>query len=567
MNRSRLWSLVGLGLLLVLAGYSVYLSLNRIYQVDEFQNFYMARVFAMGQSSEFFTTSSLFLFGPLSWLATSHLSSVEMMTGARLLFLGVFWINLLLLARIAAGSLFSLRGLVALTAAATLAPLWDYGFEVRHDNLILTGILLMWWLARSRRADDRTYILVALITVIMLFITVKTVVYAVPLSMGILVFPLPEVKSRWRPVLMWVGGLVVSLILVRLCFGFNGAWDNYLSAVHGVSHYSSASASNGKFKPWDITLARLLTQTPLLVALTVAALIAVAMNLVRRKSAGFSWDSLLPEALLCLGTLGALVINPVPYPYNLVNFVPFMFIFAFKYVSELGREIRLSKELCILIATVFIFLHLAPFMTVTCRHIDFANARQKQLMNLAEELTDPAKDPVYDGIGMVPTRRSVHYHWYLHSAAAGLITTPGTRVRDMLGVQPASVFIESYRTDWLPKADHDFIDARYVHLADDFAVLGKVLPAGGRDFEIFHAGRYCVVPADSLENATATREAVSGSLDGTALSNKPIELTTGIHHLETSENSALAVVWVGPTLDHIPSLAPRSHEDLFVNWY
>src|SRR5690348_11526734 len=90
MNRSRLstWSLVGL--LLVLVGYSVYLSLNRIYQVDEFQNFYMARVFAMGQSSEFFTTSSLFLFGPLSWLATSHLSSTEMMAGARLLFVVVF---------------------------------------------------------------------------------------------------------------------------------------------------------------------------------------------------------------------------------------------------------------------------------------------------------------------------------------------------------------------------------------------------------------------------------------------------------------------------------------------
>src|SRR5262249_9100705 len=156
---------------------------------DEFQNFYMARVFAMGQSSEFFTTSSLFLFGPLSWLAKSHLSSAEMMDGARILFLGVFWINLLLLARITAGSLFSTRGLVALAAAATLAPLWDYGFEVRHDNLILTGTLLIWWLVRARTPDNRTYLFVAAITVVMLFIAVKAIVYVVPLSFAILAFP------------------------------------------------------------------------------------------------------------------------------------------------------------------------------------------------------------------------------------------------------------------------------------------------------------------------------------------------------------------------------------------
>jgi hypothetical protein len=573
MNRSRIsiWSLVGF--LLVLVGYSLYLSLNRIYQVDEFQNFYMARVFAMGQSSEFLTTSSLFLFGPLSWLAKSHLSSTEMMTGARAVFLVVFWVNLLLIARIAAGSLFSLRGLFALTAAATLAPLWDYGFEIRHDNIILTGILLMWWLVRSRRVDDRTYVFVSLITVIMLFIAVKAAIYAIPLSFVILVFPPPEVKSRWRSIVMWVGGLVVSLILVRLCFGFSGAWDNYLSIFRGVSHYSSGAGGSGKFKPWDVTLSRLLTQTPLLVAITVAALIAVVVDLVRRKKVGFSWNSMLPEALLCLGTFGALVTNPTPFPYNLVNFVPFMFILAFKYVSELRKEIRLSKDLCVLIATVFVFLHLAPFATATYRHVDFANARQRQLMNLAEQMTDPSKDRVYDGIGMVPTRRSVHYHWFLHSLAAALITTPGTRVRDMLDAQPAPVLMESYRTDWLPKEDHDFINARYVPLADDFEVLGKVLPVGGGNFEIFHPGRYCVVPAASLagrtfaDSAEAGKDPVMSSLDGFAISNKPLELTAGTHRLETSEKSKLAVVWIGPTLDHVPSLAARSHELLFINWY
>ena len=36
-------------------------------------------------------------------------------------------------------------------------------------------------------------------------------------------------------------------------------------------------------------------------------------------------------------------------------------------------------------------------------------------MRLAEDLTSPRGDPVYDGIGMVPTRPSINYHWFLHS--------------------------------------------------------------------------------------------------------------------------------------------------------
>jgi hypothetical protein len=143
----------------------------------------------------------------------------------------------------------------------------------------------------------------------------------------------------------------------------------------------------------------------------------------------------------------------------------------------------------------------------------------------------------------------------------------------MLSARPAAVFIPSYRTDWLPKEDREFINTRYVALANDFTVLGEVLHPGGGSFEIFHAGRYCVVPTASLggtmptNSAVAINDPVAGSLDGVAFSNNPIELTVGTHHLVTAEKAELAVVWVGPNLQRVPLLVARNHGYLFRNWY
>lgn len=569
-NRSRLLVSSSIAVLLILAAYSIYLAFHRIYQVDEFQNFYMARVQAMGQYKEFFTNSSLFLFGPLSWLATSHLSSVGMITGARLVFLVVFWINILLIARIAGGPLISGRGLAALVGAATLTPLWDYGFEVRHDNLVLTGVLLIWWLARARPASILSYIIAGVVTVALLFTAVKALVYAVPLSFAIVAFPHPGMRSRWKAAAAWLAGAAVTAVLIRLYYGSSGAWDNYLSVFHTVSKFSSGSAGSGKFPAWE-TLQRLLTETSVLLAITAGALIAVAADLWRRKIAAFKWDGLLPEALLFLGALGALLINPTPFAYNLVNLAPFAFILAFRYAVEAGKGLQLSRELWILVAAVLIVLHFTPFAVLTYRHVYFPNSRQKQLMRLAEQMTDPARDLVYDGIGMVPTRRSADFYWYLHSLAAARVNTG---IRDILAARPAAVFIRSYRTDWLPEADDQFISSRYVPLSDEFEVLGTVLPAGGGSFETVHAGRYCMVPASSLDSRRQGSDSdkvitnfITGSLDGMELSNQPIELAVGKHQFQTSTNATPAIVWVGPNLNGVPYLGPGDHRFLFQNWY
>ncbi|HKI69072.1 MAG TPA: hypothetical protein VKA67_05750, partial [Verrucomicrobiae bacterium] len=342
---------------------------------------------------------------------------------------------------------------------------------------------------------------------------------------------------------------------------------------------SAEGVGSGRFWPWD-TLSRLLWQTPLLLALSTAACLAVVADFARRGKTALHWDGKVPEALLLLGALAALFVNPTPFPYNLVNLAPFAFILAFKYGAELWNKLREYKQFQPFVAAVLVFGHLLPFGIATERHLNWPNSRQRTLMHLAETMTDPAKDPVYDGVGMVLTRPSIDYMWYLHSLNIQLfLDKQGHHVRDLLAKQPAAVLILNYRTDWLPDKDHQFIEKRYLPLADDFWVLGARLPAGGGAFEIFHDGRYCFVPIRKTPHSDTTdgdsaqaslpevNARVTGTLDGAPLPNHPVELSFGVHHLDTPKGYQPAVVWVGPHLDQLPHLKPGNHQTLFVNWY
>jgi hypothetical protein len=586
MNRQRVLTGVLFAILAFLVWFSSYLAATRIYQVDECQNIYMARVFATGQSGQFFTTGSLFLLGPLSWLTRGATVSADLLASARLLFLGVFWLNLILLAAVASGRLVSARGIIALAAAATLAPLWDYGFEIRHDNLILTGVLLSWWALRVRPMGVRSYVLLGALAVALMFVAVKSVVYVLPLACAALAFrPAAHRAAWWRLALAWGAGAVGALGLIRLAYGSGGLWDLYFSAFHHVVKVSAGGgAGSARSWPWS-TLARLLTQTPLLLALAAAACAAFAIELRRRGRAVLTWDGLLPEVLLAAGALAALMANPTPFPYNLLHVVPFIFVLVFRYTAGLwdafgGASSAHWSRLWPISGGVLLFAHVLPFGMVTQRHLEFLNFRQESLMRLAEQVTDPAKDRVYDGIGMVPTRSSIDFQWYLHSLNIDSFTKgPGPRVHDMLAARPAAVFIPNYRTDWLTDEDQAFIRERYVALSDDFWVLGKMLPAGGGTFEVIHPGRYRIASQDGSDLIGTYPESwrgllvkpeegsLTGKLDGKPLPSRPVELAVGTHRIETSTDCQPAIFWVGPRLDRLPRMGRGDHQWLFVNWY
>jgi hypothetical protein len=491
----------------------------------------------------------------------------------------IFWLNLVLIAIATGERLFSRRGLVALLGAATLAPLWDYGFEVRHDNLLLTGLLLIWCVVRVRPKGPPSYLVAGALAVALQFTAYKAFVYVIPISLAVLLFPPPGHQApRWKLALSWIVGALGMLIALRLVYGAY-ATESLDANRTNLQFVSKVAAGGSRFGP-GLALGRLPGQTPLLLTLVGSGLVALAMELRRRGRSALVWDGILPEALLLAVAFAALLVNPTPFPYNLLHLVPFAFLFAFRYASALFKEVRDNPALLPVAGAVLVFVHLAPFCVATQRHWNWPNSRQTCLMRLAEDLTDQTTDPVFDGIGMVLTRPLVDPRLLLHSLySESMLKGIGPQVRDFLAARPAAVFIPNYRTDWLPAADHDAIREMYVAVADDFWVLGKVLPAGGGPFQIFHAGRYRISSLQSSDLAaegsdSSGRKAApsdeahfTATLDGAPVSSRPVELTVGEHRIECKPGCQPAVVWVGPKLDRVGRLSQSDHRLLFVNWY
>lgn len=561
---SRIWRNAALAALAILILFSLHLAINRIFQVDEAQNVFMSHVIAMGETHRYYTTGSLFLLGPLSWIASHAGSSVAMFTWDRLVLLGVFWLNLFLIAVNTGVAVRTRAFIYVLLAAATLAPLWDYGFEIRHDNVLLLILLLMWWMIRrSGLKPGSAYFLIGLLAGLMQFVAFKAFLYWLPLSLIALATPPPRFreKARIRLALTWATGLSIAVLLAFLAYRMTGSWGSFMNGLRtSIGH----SENPERFAPW-LSLDRIPLQIPLLAGMSVAAVVSAGLVLARTKRLALTWEGSLPEAVLALGTFLVLIINPVPYPYNLVLVVPFMFLAAATWAPQLADLLKGSAPLIALAGGVVAFGQVIPFCTQTLRHLDMPNARQEQLMNLAESMTDPGADPVYDAVGLVPTRESIHFQWFLHSLvmpkiASGQLPT----VRDMLAAHPPAVIMPNYRMDWLGEEDRGYISQHYLPLADDFFVLGSALPEGGGPFQCIHPGRYTLIEPSTPDAGGGGGITVDGRAVG---SDRVLHLEVGLHQISTPPGVKAAVIWLGPNLSQVTLPPPSDHRDLFVNWY
>jgi hypothetical protein len=515
--------------------------------------------------------------GVLAWLARGASRSVDIFVAARFVMLELFWLNIVLIALATGERLFSRRGLIALVGAATLAPLWDFGFEIRPDNLLLCGVLLMWCVVRLQPKGLQPYVIVGVLTAGLQFVGFGALAFTLPISAAILAFPPNRQPApRWKLGLAWAAGALGAFVLLRVAYGAAGLWDTYVANLR----MELGSLSAGTRSCPGVALSRLLVQTPLLLAVLAAALITVALDLRRRGRAALSWDGVLPEALLFVVALVALLLNPAPERYRLLLLVPFAYLLAFRYASGLVEEFWSRLALRPVLVALLIFGCFVPFGVATWRHVGWTNYNQEARIRLVEALTDATKDPVYDGVGLVPVRSTIGFYWPLpETNRPSLAATQGIRLRDMLAVHPAAAFIPNNRTDGLPEADRAFIKNRYVPLTDDLWVLGKVLPAGGGTFEIVHAGRYRISSLEGSDLAGTYPEGLagllapmvegtlSGTLDGAPLTNRPVELTVGTHRIETQAADRPAVVWIGPRQERIGRLGDSDHRLLFMRWY
>jgi hypothetical protein len=272
-----------------------------------------------------------------------------------------------------------------------------------------------------------------------------------------------------------------------------------------------------------------------------------------------------PEAFLVLVAILAMLVHPFPLPYHLCLLVPFAYILGIRWALRfLGRQEERRSSL-LLGASLIVFTHLVPFMGAAWRHLDFTNDRQEQLMLLAEQMTDPATDRVYDAAGLVASRESIGRQWFLHTTfvdkfARGEVPPVRTMLRD----RPAAVLIPNYRFAWLQPEDVAFIQAHYLALSRDFMILGQALQPPQTDFACLHAGRYYI----SLKPGLSGTERVPLTLDGAPIPLPSVQyLSKGSHQLRAGKDVEVLVAWVGPTLDRVPHLAPGDSNRVFINWY
>lgn len=559
--------------LVCLFQFSVYLAAIRGYQAQECSNILAARLVATGHAS---SGSNLFQ-RVLSLMLPNAPQSVDLFASARLVMVVLFCSNWILLAMATGERLTSIGWLLAVVGAATLAPFWDYGFEIRPDNLLLAGLLFLWCLVRFERATLSKYFIIGLIVVALEFVTFDSIFYTAPFCFAILAFPPCRVSiSRWKLGLALAAGAVVSLAsLCQVCH-WSGVWAQHLADVGSSSR---ATTESNLFVPWNV-LTQLVSQAPLLLALVASGVVAVGMDIARRGMAALNWNGVVPEALLLTVSLAALVINPARHSHNLLNLVPCAFLFAFRHGASLVREIPNRERIAPVALAMLLFTHFVPFGLATHKQLNWRNTDQEALMNEAEALTDPTKDLVYDAIGMVPTRSFVDYGAFLYNRSfKNFVLRPRPQGLDRFAGSPPSVFIPNYRTDCLPDADHDFFRQHYVPISDDFWVLGNILPPGGGTFRILHRGRYRISSLEGSDimgtypggwDAVTTPEnegSLKFTLDGVTMTTGPVELAPGMHRIETSANSEPAVVWVGPCVDRIHRLRQGDHRRLFAQTY
>lgn len=541
-------------LLLLAVGISLYLAIHRVYQVDEAQTVFMARILGKGLGKRFFVSGQLHLY-PLALLARLPGDSATIFQIVRLAFLGLAWLNAVLLVWAAGLRLGSRAGLRALLLACSLAPWWAYALEARHDNILLLGLLVMWIVARRWNADRRVAFAVLGVVSLLLHASLfKALAYWIPLSMGLLVMEKGQWKDRLQRASAWGVGAILAWGAVQLL-----RWSTHtLPATGDMTAGLAMVGASGRFAPFH-SIGMLMATSPLLAAGMVVVCVFAA-DLLRREGVRLSWDRDRgqPEAVFFL--LGALVflINPNPFPYNLLV-LSFLGLLALVRIGShnhglIARETLLPRAWGAYGVAIFTVFHLLPVGIRVFGLLTQRNDRQVELMRQTESLTGEG-DPVFDNSGLVATRIPSGRDWFIN------ITSLSSRDRlfGSLKVNPPAVVIPNYRLVYLGNEVKKWLQANYVALSKDLWVLGRQIQSVSDcrgSWMVLREGIYAAVSITPSSDSWV-------EVDGRRLSNGVHTFTRGEHAFLTDPVAPSILLWAGPRATSPPALSGGGTDMVF----
>lgn len=567
--RARL-GLVGYGVWLALiAAVGLPLVLERHFHVDEIQIAYNIALWGVHHDPGASNYAQAFMV-PLAWLVGRLDSSSSMLLALRMVFFALFLGGIVAMAELQ--PYFRGRGqrLVVLFAATLFFPLWHYGYEIRHDSLIALGAILMFGLTQTavRREGVASWRLVALAgaaTGAILMMGAKAFMFAIPYGGLFLAVALVRARAaaprpgpggmrrRLLTLAAFFGGLVVSIGLSMALLAQGGTLGLYLGLLGG---------RGGLGQPYTFSPTRplfdLAAGSPLVFGGAAVFLAVLAVSAARSRGR-VPLRSAVTAAYL-VWPVAVLYINPLPFSYNFVHIAPFVFMAGL----DLAARVRLADAgsarvvvAGVLVASALLFARDVQSDPYTSS----SNRTQLSYMAGAEALTDPARDTVLDGAGLVLSRRPPGDDWMLHSLfMADYRAGRRESFAQMMIEHPSPVVITNYRWGWLSAHDLDVLHQRYIKLARDFYVLGRRVKSAAGQFAIYHAGRYLVRDGDGSQPVGISID--GAALDGTGL----VELAVGTHRFSGADEDGLLEYWVGPHLESPPMLIPpRPGHRLFLN--
>lgn len=522
--------------------------------VDEFHNVYTMQLASVFGHPDY--ADPLELFHVLGSLVSRCFDqSLSMFAALRQVFGAIFVVLLVALAR-AQPFFTDARGrLAALVGSAAFWPAWRHGFEIRHDVLLALGVVALYVLtlgvgkARSHSArwtgNDSSAAIAGFVAALMQLNSHKAMTLWGPALLVIAVLAGRRAPSApWRAAVRAVGleaaGAAAGVALGFLAFAVVGAPGTLAAYVDRLVHFAAYASGAYRFSPLPI-LEHIATRATVATSLALLFLGVACRRLVRRQAT--------QEELVTLvffgATLLALVVNPTPFPYNLVWVAPAVILAAAGgarvVVDALASRIEPTRLGMILVLAAAVQ---AMACAGTDRFMRKGQALQREVIDAAEQLTAP-DEPVFDAAGLVPSRPPASRYWILHSLfmdeyRAGRRET----VRQIIEREAPPVMVRGhYRFDWLGDDDLHAIDESYIPVSKQVWVLGARVDAPQARVAIRRAGRYVLeVPGGG-----------SGAVDGAAVApGAPLALAVGPHEVEAPIGSRL--VWVGPRLFTPPAL-------------
>jgi len=548
-------------LIVLLLGGGLWLATHRIFQVDEVQNMHMSWLLTQGDSDNYYNSAEIYMI-PLALVSRLCQTPVAFLITCRIIFFVLFAASLFVTAcALSEHDKFHFVGALFILLSAPV--FWDYGFEVRHDNIVILGMslmILMLFRAANGSLKQRLF-WGGLTGGFLLLSSLKSVVLWAPVLGYMMAVQARRGRTAFvRATAASLAGFGISLAIAFSAHGLQGSLAIY---IRGIGDFARTLATGRiRFFDWDY-LWRFITGQPLITLSSAAFLLICSGPIAQRWARGEAFrddDRRAKELLLLLLAIVFLAVNPTPFPYNYL----YIALLASPAACHLMvRALRHPNSAVSILALGLIAAQGVIWSTQTSRHLSYRNDGQKKIVEFLNDYTDQ-KDCVFDGVGLSIYRRGPERVWYLHSLSqARYLAGDIPSVRDVLTSSVCPVLVESYKWQYMLPEDLAFIQSRYVSHGRFIWILGGKIhagSAGSHAFDIHKDGFYLISKQPGALQAALT-------IDGVPTDPNPVYLRKGRHILVT--DCALETVrleWVkDPSVLHID--VPSISEPIFVNWY